>query len=177
MAIMRCACTDQARSLRLSKQAGPKDLTGQMLCIDGYNQLTTIEVALGGGVVLVARDTLYRDIAGLHGTWRRVEETVPAIQMIGQVAMALGVTSCAWYLDRPVSNSGRLAEMIRDVAVDKGWNWTVEIVNNPDAELAKSPHVIATADGVIIERCRSWFGLAGQVISAKIPDAYVVNLG
>lgn len=175
-AVMRCACTDEARLRRLSKQAVPADVAGQTLLIDGYNQLTTVETALGDGVVLVARDTLCRDIAGLHGTWRRVEETIPALRLIRQTTADLRVGSCIWYLDRPVSNSGRLSEIIRVVASEHGWDWKVEVVPNPDDVLAASAETIATADGEVLDRCRRWLGLSRIVIAAKAPAAHVVDL-
>ena len=41
-------------------------------------------VGAGGAVVLACRDETYRDIAGLHGTYRRVDETTPAIALWGR---------------------------------------------------------------------------------------------
>jgi hypothetical protein len=175
-AVMRSACTDEARARRLSKQAPREELAGRTIHLDGYNVLTTIEVALGGGVVLVGRDTLYRDIAGLHGTWRRVEETIPALRLVGQMAAECGVSSCVWYLDRPVSNSGRLSEIIRALAQENGWNWEVRVVPNPDSDLAGIPEIIATSDSIVLDRCRRWFGLGRAVITAKASMAHVVDL-
>ena len=56
------------------------ELAGRPLWIDGFNVLTTIESPLGGGVVIHCRDGTYRDIAGVHGTYRRVVETTPALR-------------------------------------------------------------------------------------------------
>ena len=176
-AVMRCACTDEARALRLGKQAALAELAGGTIHIDGYNVLTTVEVALGGGVVLAARDTLYRDIAGLHGTWRRVEETIPALSLVGQTLAESGNASCVWYLDRPVSNSGRLSEIILALALENGWNWQVQVVPNPDEDLAACAEIVATADGVVLDRCRRWVGLARAVIATKVSAACVVDLG
>ena len=55
------------------------DVANRELWIDGYNALTTIESALSGSVILRARDGCYRDMASMHGTYRKVQETVPAI--------------------------------------------------------------------------------------------------
>src|SRR5215213_2775070 len=78
-AVMRCACTDEARAGRLAREVSVAALAGRRLWIDGYNVLTTVEAALAGGVVIVGRDGAWRDMASMHGTWRRVEETGPAI--------------------------------------------------------------------------------------------------
>ena len=77
MAVRRSACSDQPAPRRLERSCCEIDLAGCILLIDGFNVLTTIEAALGGAVVLSCRDETYRDIAGLHGTYRRVEETMP----------------------------------------------------------------------------------------------------
>src|SRR5436190_5992886 len=110
-------------------------MRGRPLLIDGYNVLTTIEAALGGGVILAARDSTFRDMASIHGSYRKVEETRPALDLAGRTLTDLGVTHCTWYLDQPVSNSGRLKQVMLDVAIQSGWKWDVQIVTDPDAIL------------------------------------------
>jgi len=48
----------------------------------------------------------------MHGTFRAVEETQPAIELIGLHLREAGVAACRWYLDSPVSNSGRLKQSL-----------------------------------------------------------------
>jgi hypothetical protein len=112
IAVSRCSCSDEARDRRRRSQVELDELVGQCLFIDGYNLLTTVEAALAGAVILHARDGAYRDMASVHGTWRKVEETVPAAELIGELLSELGVTSAVWHLDRPVSNSGRLKTIL-----------------------------------------------------------------
>ena len=52
------------------------------LAIDGYNILITGESALAGGLPFRARDGGIRDLAGVHGSWRRVEETERAVRLV-----------------------------------------------------------------------------------------------
>ena len=66
------------------RQAAPQSLGGASVQIDGYNVLTTIEAALAGGVLLLGRDGALRDMASMHGSYRKVEETSPALRLIGQ---------------------------------------------------------------------------------------------
>ena len=40
---------DDARDERLSRRAAPDEVAGRPLAIDGFNLLTTVESALGGG--------------------------------------------------------------------------------------------------------------------------------
>ena len=109
-----------------------QSLAGCRIEIDGYNVLTTIEAALSGGVLLLARDGALRDMASMHGSYRKVDETRPALELIGQTLAGFGVSEALWLLDRPVSNSGRLKKIIEDLAGQRGWTWQVELVHDPD---------------------------------------------
>jgi hypothetical protein len=175
-AVMRSACSDQARTDRQQRRVPPEQLRGQPLLLDGYNVLTTIEAALAGGVLIVGRDGAWRDMASIHGTYRKVEETVPAIALVGDLLAELGTGPCTWYLDSPVSNSGRLKTILADVARERSWNWRIELVPNPDRVLIESRALVATADSVILDGCAQWVNVAGDVVQRRIPAAHVLNL-
>src|SRR5262249_22963751 len=152
-------------------------LGGQTLLIDGYNLLTTIEAALAGGFVLAARDGAFRDMASMHGTWRRVAETEPAIELVGSFLAQTGVAGCHWYLDRPVSNSGRLKRILLDLSAANDWRWEVELVDDPDRILATATALVATADSAILDRCPACVNLAAEIIRDRVPQPRVIDLG
>jgi hypothetical protein len=176
LAVRRAACSDFVRDQRRSRQVGASELSGQPLFIDGFNVLTSVETALGGGVVLWCRDGTFRDVAGVHGTYRKVGETIPALNLIGQVVARLDALRVFWIFDRPVSNSGRIREILLERSAEKGWNWAVELSNNPDAQLRASQAIVATADSAILDRCERWFNLARFVIETACPDARIIDL-
>ncbi len=151
-------------------------LRGQELWLDGYNVLMVLEAALGGGVVLVGRDGCCRDVLGIHGSYHHVQETKPALRLVGKTTSAWGVSGCRWWLDKPVSNSGRLKMLILEVAAANAWNWQVDLEMNPDEVLAGASQVVATADSAILDRCRQWANLARAIIARSIPDARLVDL-
>lgn len=160
-AVMRCACPDQALASRRSRELTLAQAANRPLLIDGYNVLTTIEAAMAGGVLIVGRDRCWRDMASMHGTWRRVEETTPAIRHVGHLLATAAVPAATWYLDSPVSNSGRLKAAIEEVARHEGWNWQVQLTLDPDKILAAATdQLVATADSVILDRCGPWLSLA-----------------
>ncbi len=175
-AVMRCACGDIALGGRTARQLAQGSVSGQTIHLDGYNVLTTVEAALAGGVLLLARDGCLRDMASMHGHYRKVEETVQAVRLVGLALEELGVTESTWYLDAPVSNSGRLARLIEDAAADPGIRWRVDLVPDPDPVLAVSTEVVATADSVILDSDIRWFNLARHVVRTRIPAAWIVNL-
>ena len=176
IAVERSACSDADLARREAHRVGGEQLAGRPLWLDGYNVLTTVEAALGGGVILAARDGTYRDMASMHGSYRKVAETRPALELLGRAVAALGVTECLWYLDRPVSNSGRLKTFIRELAAARGWCWQVELVPDPDAILAHTDEIVVTADSVILDRCPTWFNLARETVARHVPEADVVDL-
>src|SRR5207244_1905797 len=134
------------------------------------------EAALSGGVLLLARDGALRDMASMHGSYRKVEETEPALELIGLALADFGVREALWLLDRPVSNSGRLKTIIEELAVRNGWTWQVELVHDPDAELSQSDAIIATADSGILDLCGNWFNLARETVKRHAPGAWVLDL-
>jgi hypothetical protein len=175
LAVMRAACSEAALARRLSSQV-VEPPPGSELLVDGYNVLTVLESALAGGVVLLARDGCCRDMASLHGTWRRVAETGPALLLAGEVLELLQVSRAVWFLDQPVSNSGRLAARILEAAAARGWDWQVRLELNPDPVLARSPGLVASADSWILDRCQSWLNLGALAIALRVPSAWMVDL-
>lgn len=176
IAVGRCACSREAAESRERRRIDPQSLSGEELWLDGYNILTTLEAALAGGVVLVARDGCYRDMASMHGSYRKVAETCPALWLIGEFTAEWQIRSLRWFLDSPVSNSGRLKKMMLDAAAEAGWNWNVELARNPDLILAETAQIVVSADSAVLDRCGPWLNLARIVVSKRVPKANLVDL-
>ena len=177
-AVMRCAAADEAVASRKSREVSLVAALPGRILVDGYNVLTTVEAALAGGVVIVGRDGCWRDMASMHGTWRRVEETPVALEHIGRTLHRTDAAGreVVWYLDSPVSNSGRLKAVIEDVARVNAWPWRVELVFDPDKVLvAARAELVVTADSVILDGCGPWLSLARAVVS-ELPDVWLVDL-
>jgi len=177
IAVGRCACSSKARERRQNHCVDATQLKGLELWLDGFNVLTAVETALGGGVVLIGRDCCCRDVAGVYSHYHKVAETVPALQAIGRVTSQCGVAKCRWWLDSPVFNSGRLKGIILQVSSELGWPWQVELVTNPDRILSAAEQIVSSSDHAILDRCQRWFNAAWQVITAEVPQARVVDLG
>ncbi len=175
-AVGRCAVGEPARAAREGRRCDARDLCGNGLALDGYNVLLTVEAALSGAVVLLARDDNLRDLAAMSSHYKRVSQTRPAITLIGQWIHDHGGGAVQWYLDRPVSNSGRLRGWLLEVAATHGWPWQVDLVADPDRVLADHEGIVATADGGILDRCGPWLDLARQVVDDAVPDPWLVDL-
>ena len=176
MAVSRYACSREDVQRRQQLRVEPAQLRGQELWLDGYNVLTLLESALAGGIVLPGRDGCCRDIAGIHRRYRKMDETLPALQLIGETAQAWGVSLCRWWLDKPVSNSGRLKTLILKTATAAGWKMEAELTFSPDHVLSRTGQIIATSDGIVLDRCQRWVNLARLVIAERIPQARLLDL-
>jgi hypothetical protein len=169
LAVMRSSCSDVQLAGRLIRQVQPPQLAGQDILIDGYNVLITIEAGLSGGFLFVGRDGCLRDLAGLHGTYRKVSETIPAIEFINNALAELKVRNACWLLDKPVSNSGRLKKIIE--SAEKKTPTQVKLLNNPDAELIQSEQIAATSDSVVLDKTKTWVNLTKFIIDQHINPA------
>jgi hypothetical protein len=175
IAIARCGCSREAKERRQDHCVAPVQLRGQELWLDGFNVLTVVEAALGGGVILIGRDGCCRDVAGVYARYCKVEETVPALRAIGQFASQRAVRRCRWWLDSPVDNAGRLKAIIHEIGAEAGWPWEVELVTNPDRVLSATEQIVSSSDHAILDRCQRWFNLAREVISQYVPQARVLD--
>ena len=176
LAVMRSACSDQRLASRSKNCIEAQNLAGQSLAVDGYNILITIEAAMSDGVIFAGRDGCFRDLASIHGTYRKVTETIPAVRMIAEFLHEIGTGKVLWLLDSPVSNSGRLKTLIGELAGQNNWNWEVELLLSPDAELIKTGLVAASSDSVILDGCRRWINLGTEIIRRKLPSAWIIDL-
>jgi len=88
--------------------------------------------------------------------------------MIGRALTELNIQKAVWYLDSPVSNSGRLKTMICSLFRNCPFENEVQLVRNPDNELAAADHCIATSDSAILDQCKQWFNLSACLVEHLI---------
>ncbi len=168
IAVGRCCCTDAALTARKNTCCPITAIQGADLAVDGFNLLTTLEVVFSNGVLLRGRDGCLRDMASMHGGYRLIGETLPAI---GFALHCLGTwqpNRVHFLLDQPVSNSGRLAAAIRNAIGGLGLSkehWQVQVVPDPDINLKETDQLIATADSGILDSGARWVNLASEMVS------------
>jgi len=176
-ALQRCAASDRACIQRQEKQLPLAALDGETIVVDGYNVLLTLEAALSGGLLLLARDGVMRDLTAMSAHYRRVDSTRVAVELLADFFTAVGCIQVIWYLDRPVSNSGRLKRLIQTAVTDRTPPWRVDLTDRTDTLLASSPHVVASADSAVIDGSQRWFNLARVVVESATSEAWILNLG
>jgi len=176
LAIWRAACSDARRKWRGRHRRPLADLAGQTLLIDGYNVLTSAEAALAGGLLMRCRDRAVRDLASIHGSFRRVAETAPAADHLGRLLESAGAEKVHWLLDQPVSNSGRLRALLAERAQAAGWPWEVHLMPSPDAALKASDQLVATADSAVLDAGGLHLDLIGELCRQPDTSPWLIDL-
>lgn len=167
LALARIVSTNDALLERRRKEfvQAPEELV-----FDGFNTIITLEVALSGSLLLAGMDGTIRDLAGLRGSYRIVDKTLMAVELLLDYLESLNVESALFYLDRQVSNSGRLRALLLDKAEAGSVQVRVELHPSVDGQLARMKHVV-TSDAIILDKCESWYNLNRNLIAQAIPDA------
>jgi len=176
LGLSRAACSNQSKAQRASSCISVESLNGEAVIIDGFNLLITVEAALSGGLLILCRDGCVRDLSSVHGSYRSVNETAKAIEVIGNSLVSHQPGSVTWLLDRPISNSGRLAQRIRETAAARNWQWSVDLPFNPDAEMIRADGIVISSDGPLLDRVRRWANLAATLIEKSLADIWLVDL-
>ena len=143
------------------------DIAGETLYIDGFNVIIGLEIAYSQSMLFHCMDGTVRDLAGLHGTYRLIQQTDPAILALMRTLEALQIAKAVIYLDQPVSNSGRLKARVFELASDMHFALDVQIENPVDAILKTKP-LISSGDAIILDECDRWFNLTNTVIAQQI---------
>lgn len=161
IAVVR-ATTD---SVSLQDRAAKEKETaeGETVYIDGFNVIITLEVALSQSTLIKCMDGTIRDLAGLRGTYRIIDKTDIALKMIGERLDALKVKKTVFYLDKPVSNSGRLKSKILDMLEKYDFEVECELVDNADKALEEKENVVSS-DAIVIDKSRSWINLVQMIL-------------
>lgn len=145
------------------------------LVLDGFNTIITLEVALSGSLLLEGMDGTIRDLAGLRGSYRIVDKTIQAVELLIARFEKLGVKKALFYLEQQVSNSGRLRALLLGKANGRGVEVQAELHPSVDGQLSRMENVV-TADAIILDKCGSWYNLTRTLIQSAIPDAWILHL-
>lgn len=146
----------------------------QVVHIDGFNTIITLEVALSNSLIIKSMDETIRDLAGLRGTYSVIDKTEVAIKLIGEFLLEHKIKKAIFYLDRPVSNSGRLKMKILEIFEGLELQIEVENIDNVDSILQSKENVVSS-DAIILDNCISWINLNRNIIEEKISNENYID--
>lgn len=152
---------------RKLKQLSTSDLKDKTIYLDGFNVLILLESLLSEAYIFEGADGCFRDLSGVHGTYKRVNQTLKAIELVAEFFQKNLVQKLVWVFDQPVSNSGRIKQIILDFALENKLNWEAELQYNPDKFLAESSEIIISSDAWILDHCKEWFNVIEYLIQEE----------
>ncbi|TAJ15523.1 DUF434 domain-containing protein [Marinilabiliaceae bacterium JC017] len=175
-AICRSVCTDAYKFSLQQREVAPEAMSQQAILIDGFNTIITLEALYSNAPLFKNRDQTIRDLSGIHGSYRKVVETPLCIHDIAESLRLLAPATITWLLDKPISNSGRLAALIRAIGKERGLPWEVEVVNKVDQKLSEYDGVIVSTDSYILKRCAHWFNLLNYHLERIDRPVWLIDL-
>lgn len=158
-ALQRAVSSEKAIARRNEKLVNSGDTAN----IDGLNIIITLETALSGTTLLKCMDGTVRDLAGLRGTYKLIDKTDAAIKLAADKLTEKGFKRAVFYIDKPVSNTGRLKQRILELTSEYPFDTAVELVDNADTVLFEKDCVISS-DAIILDKCISWINLGAEIV-------------
>ncbi|MDQ1094979.1 MULTISPECIES: DUF434 domain-containing protein [Chryseobacterium] len=149
---------------RQTKQVAVQDLENKAVFLDGFNVLILLESLLSEAYIFEGLDGCFRDLSGVHGTYKRVNQTLKSVELIASFYKKSGISKLVWVFDQPVSNSGRMKQMVADFASEQHLDWEAELQFNPDQFIAEHAEIAVSSDAWILDHCKSWFNLVRYLI-------------
>lgn len=169
------ASVEQIRN-RKHKELQAAELKDKTIYLDGFNILILLESLLSGAYLFEGMDGCFRDLSGVHGTYKRVNQTQKALELVAFFFQKAKVQKLIWIFDKPVSNSGRIKQMVLDFAVENKMDWEADLQFNPDQFLAEHAEISVSSDAWILDHCKTWFNLIGYIIAEEKLDVNLVKM-
>ncbi|WP_366559178.1 DUF5616 domain-containing protein [Clostridium sp.] len=105
-----------------------------------------------------------------------MDKTEVAIKLIGEFLLEHKIKKAIFYLDRPVSNSGRLKMKILEMFEGSELQIEVENIDNVYSILQSKENVVSS-DAIILDNCISWINLNRNIIEEKISNENYIDIG
>lgn len=176
--LYRGIASSEEVSLRTGKLT--HEVSGQALCIDALNVLYTVANYLYGRVLFISLDGLLRDAAEVHGAElgpspKRGEVIESAVALVVEWLSSKRPSRVDFYVDEPVSLSGRLAERLREALRSTNLAGSAQTVRSADFPLKHVENaVVATSDSTIIDASRCPVcDVAREVLAERFAPSFV----
>lgn len=148
------------------KKTNLKEIKGENLFIDGYNVIITTESVLMGKA-FVSMDQLLRDTRNVSRKHRITKDTLKSIDLILDLIKRYPPCKTQFYLDKMMSKSGKLSEILRKGLEERNLNGDSETVLSVDHILKNKEGVIATNDSAIISQVKRFIDLPSKIKTSR----------
>ncbi|HNV93947.1 MAG: hypothetical protein BWX56_00771 [Euryarchaeota archaeon ADurb.Bin023] len=144
------------------KKMNLKGIKGNYLFVDGYNVIITTESLLLGKT-FVSMDGLLRDTRNVSNKHKITSETLESIDIILALLNRYPPCYTQFYLDKMMSKSGKLSELIRNKMDEKNINGDSETLTSVDHALKNCNGIVATNDSVIISSIKKFIDIPSKI--------------
>lgn len=147
-----------------SKEVSIHHLKDNILAVDWYNILITVNSGVVGVPLYLGNDGFIRDIRGLYGRMEAMQNITNTIDIIINVLLELPIRGVKIYLEKNVSYSGEMRKELENIlktAYMKEYN--VILTQYVDKAMIQED-IVATSDSYILMECKKIFNLIRYIL-------------
>lgn len=163
LALARSIASDKDIALRKAKELTKEECMNKEIYIDGFNAIIPMESLVSNSPLLIGMDGAVRDMANLKGSYHIIDKTEPAINLLLNKLDELKISKAHIFLDRPISNSGRLKTLIRTIGEKYNVELDIVLLDAVDKELYYKENIVS-GDSIILDNCVSWIPLYKWIV-------------
>ncbi|HEX3012834.1 MAG TPA: DUF434 domain-containing protein [Methanobacterium sp.] len=156
--LARSVFSDLKSKERQEKIIDISKINGQLLLVDGYNVLITVESLYNEDYdsIILCDDMVVRDLNAVFGKYKVSNATESALNKILDLISSYNPSYTCFFFDSPVSFSGKLAGFTKKVMDKYNIHGTVCLSKTVDTEIIRLSKlkngIVATSDSVIIDK-------------------------
>jgi len=163
--LQRGIAKKQKADSRKLKIANIDDAKRKLILIDAYNILITIKSYIDGKFLFIGNDGFLRDTSEDHGQIKNIDKMKKPCSILMDLLKTVNPEYLVFYLDSPISNSGKLSHHLLSLLKKYMVNGKSEVVRSPDHLLSNSKKgIVCTSDSVIIDKQSKVIDLAYQTL-------------
>jgi hypothetical protein len=165
--LFRGVIADGTALRRRARLVAAAAVSGQVLALDWYNVLITVESYLRGETLFLSDDGVVRDASATHGSYRTGALTPRAMEEIMAMITRLSPSRVEVYLDLPIAFSARMAEELRSRLAALPCDSNVALARSADYPLKASDGIVASSDSAVLDGCGRAIDLARVVLEDR----------
>lgn len=156
--LARSIFSSSKSSSRMEKIIDISLIEGQILLVDGYNVLITVESLCRDdyNFLILCDDGIIRDLNAVFGKYKFNENTERALKNIITLIKEYKPLKVKFFFDKQVSFSGKLANLTEEIIHYYGLKGEAVLSKNVDFEIIKVANsqrgIVATSDSIIMDK-------------------------
>lgn len=148
------------------KKTPLKEIKSKEIFVDGYNVIITTESVLMNKT-FISMDGVLRDTRNVSKKHRITNETIESVALVLNLLKKYRPSYTQFYLDKMMSKSGKLSEIIREGMEERSIKGDSETILSVDHVLKNKDGIIATNDSAIILEVKKIIDLPSKIKTSR----------